>query len=74
MLEDLDLDDLAELAETLPGPHACAWGTADIFYCQACHLSFEFGADPVSAGPCEPLDVAAGKVLLDVLPLRPRGG
>jgi hypothetical protein len=55
MLENLDLDYLAAIADSLPGPHSSAWGTADIFYCQACYLSIEFGADPVSQGPCEPM-------------------
>jgi hypothetical protein len=30
-------------------------GTADIFYCPARHIGFEFGADPVPQGPCGPL-------------------
>lgn len=58
MLGDLDLDDLAAIANSLnalPGPHFWMHGTADIFYCPACHISFEFGADPVPQGPCEPL-------------------
>jgi hypothetical protein len=59
MLELLDLDDLAVIAETLnagPGPHFWMWGTADIFYCAACFTTFEFGAEPVPDGPCEPID------------------
>jgi hypothetical protein len=58
MLEDLDRDDLAAIADSLnalPGPHFWMHGTADIFYCPACHVSFEFGADPVPQEPCEPL-------------------
>jgi hypothetical protein len=58
MLELLDLDDLETLADSLPGPHAWTHGTADIFVCQACYVAFEFGADPVPDGPCEPLDPA----------------
>ena len=57
MLEGLDLDDLAAIAETLTaglGPHFWMWGTADIFYCPACFISFEFGVDPVPNGPREP--------------------
>jgi hypothetical protein len=59
MLENLDLDDLEALAETLPGPHSWAWGTDDIFFCQACYIAFEFGADPVPQGPCEPVYLEA---------------
>jgi hypothetical protein len=58
MLEHLDLDDLATIADSLPGPHAWTWGTADIFCCQACHIAFEFGVEPVPDGPCEPIDPA----------------
>jgi hypothetical protein len=54
MLEGLDLDDLAEIADSLPGPHSWTHGTL-IFVCQACYVAFEFGADPVPQGPCEPL-------------------
>jgi hypothetical protein len=68
MLEGFKLDDLAELAESLPGPHAWAHGIDDIFVCQVCYVGFEFG-DPVPAGPCEPLDMPAGDVLLDRMPL-----
>jgi hypothetical protein len=53
MLEGFELDDLEALADSLPGPHAWAWGTGDVFFCQACHISFEFGAEPVPQGPCE---------------------
>jgi len=49
MLENLDLDDLEALADTLPGPHSWAWGTGDVFCCQACPIAFEFGAEPVPA-------------------------
>jgi hypothetical protein len=56
MPENLDLDDLGALAETLPGPHAWAWGTGDVFYCRACFIGFEFGAEPVPQGPCEYFD------------------
>jgi hypothetical protein len=69
MLEGFELDDLAEIAESLPSPHAWAHGTADIFYWQACHTSFEFGADPVPDGPCEPLDLPEGGVLIDGIDL-----
>jgi hypothetical protein len=71
MLENLDLADLEALAETLPGPHAWAWGTADVFYCQHCLItSFEFCVDPVPQGPCErDPDFPAGEVLLDGIPL-----
>jgi hypothetical protein len=57
MLEDFELDDLADTADSLSGPHAWAYGTADIFVCQACGVAFEFGADPVPPGPCAPLDL-----------------
>jgi hypothetical protein len=57
MLEDLDLDALEAIADSLPGPHAWAHGTADIFFCQACHISFGFGAEAVPPWPCEPLDL-----------------
>jgi hypothetical protein len=50
---DLTIDDLEALAETLPGPHAWVCGTAEIFYCRACYVAFEFGAEPVVQGPCE---------------------
>jgi hypothetical protein len=58
MLENLDLDDLAAIADSLnalPGWHFWMHGTADIFYCPARHIGFEFGADPVPQGPCGPL-------------------
>jgi hypothetical protein len=55
MLEDLDLDELAAIADRLPGLHAWAHGIDDIFVRHACHIAFEFGADPVPAGPGEPL-------------------
>jgi hypothetical protein len=69
MLEGFELEDLAEIADSLPGPHAWAHGTADIFYCQACYTAFEFGADPVPDGACEPLDMPATEPLLAGLPL-----
>lgn len=55
MLENLDLDDLRAIADSLPGPHAWTWATADIFCCQACFTAFEFGIEPVPNGPCEPI-------------------
>jgi hypothetical protein len=55
MLENLDLDDLRAIADSLPGPHSWTWATADIFCCQACFTSFEFGIEPVPNGPCEPI-------------------
>jgi hypothetical protein len=69
MLENLDFDDLEAIADSLPGPHAWTHGTADIFYCQACHISFEFGAEPVPDGPCEQLDLPEGGVLIDGIDL-----
>lgn len=69
MLENLDLADLEALAETLPGPHAWAHGIDDIFVLQVCFIGFEFGADPVPQGPCEPVDRPAGGILLDDIPL-----
>ena len=59
MLEDLDLDDLAVIAETLPGPPRWTWATDDIFCCRARFTAFEFGVEPVPGGPCEPIDPAA---------------
>src|SRR5215471_2949851 len=68
MLENLDLDDLGALAETLPGPHVWAWCADDTFYCQACYIGFQFGADPVPPGPCTPNpDLPQGRVVLDGL-------
>jgi hypothetical protein len=56
MLEGFDLDDLADMPHSLPGPHAWTHGIDDdIFVCQACYVGFEFGADPMPAGPCKPL-------------------
>jgi hypothetical protein len=46
MLEDLDLDDLAAIADSFPGPHPWAYGIDDIFVCQA---------DPVRQEPREPV-------------------
>jgi hypothetical protein len=59
MLELLDPDDLQAIAESLtagPGPHVWHHGIDDIFYCPACFVSFEFGAEPVPDDPCEPID------------------
>jgi hypothetical protein len=67
--ENLDLDDLEARADTLPGPHVWRWGTGDVFYCLVCQISFEFGADPVPQGPCEPDPDIVGEFLLDGIPL-----
>jgi hypothetical protein len=59
VLENLDLDDLQAIADSLTagsGPHVWLHGIDDIFYCPACFVSFEFGAEPVPDGPCEPID------------------
>jgi hypothetical protein len=70
MLENLDLADLEALADTLPGPHAWAHAVGDTFWCPVCYVAFEFGADPVPQGPCEPdPEMPAGDVLLDGIPL-----
>lgn len=61
--------ELEALAACLPGPHAWTHGTADIFYCQACHTSFEFDTDPVPQGPCDAVDMLAGAIFIDELPL-----
>jgi hypothetical protein len=52
-LRDLGLDELEKLAAELPGPHAWAWGTDDVFYCRACYIAFDRETDPVPVGPCD---------------------
>jgi hypothetical protein len=64
MLENFDREDLAAIAETLPGPHAWAHGTGDIFYCSACCIAFEFGTEPVPQGLCKRLEHHPGKIKL----------
>jgi hypothetical protein len=61
MLEDFDLDDLGNrrLAERVARPAFLAVRHGGYFYCPACHISFEFGVDPVPQGPCEPLPTEA---------------
>ena len=68
-IETLGLAELETLASSLPGPHSWAWGTEDIFFCQACCVAFAWG-DPVPEGPCEPdPELLEYAVLLDGLNL-----
>ena len=64
-IRGLDLAQLAALADSLPGPHAWAWGADDIFYCQACSTSFVWG-EPVPEGVCDPDDHSCGGISLKV--------
>ena len=56
-LAELELDELQALADRLPGPHAWAWGTENIFYCRACYVAFEWGS-PSPDGRCEPAEAS----------------
>jgi hypothetical protein len=50
---ELTDDEMQAIARTLPGPHAWAWGTADILFCQSCFIAFHYGTDPVPERSCE---------------------
>jgi hypothetical protein len=54
----MDMDELEQFADALPGRHAWAHGTENIFYCRCCHISFAWGEEPVPEdGPCEPVEI-----------------
>lgn len=44
-----------DVADSLPGPHAWAWGTENIYFCQACYISFAHGTEPMPTTPCDPI-------------------
>lgn len=51
-----EIDDLEAIAESLPGPHCWAWGTADILFCRVCFTSFRYSTEPTPTGVCPPAD------------------